>query len=317
MRLTRLMACGLATLGLSMARADDTVALPDGWNMVRVFDYVQDMDCSSDQVFVAARASSVHAHDGSSWMQMSDPPEPSGSSDGVRVQGLAEGMDGTLYREWRRGLARWDGSEWTLMEFVDWYGQIHGMDVLDTGELIVLGTRRVGLSQGDQIHSYDSGTWRELYAVDGPHLVDMWAVGGSGIIQHHSSEGWSRVDQGMERVSVRVGKEFSGVFRCDSDCAWVWDARDIYRWDGAVWTLAPKVASDSYGTVAMTGPGDRPWVVTGSHVAQWGGDSWTVYLDKDEIGESSPLFSNACATSDRIYVLTQDDSLWSRTIGAP
>ena len=317
MKLTPFIVCGLGSLGLSTAWADDTVALPDGWNLLRVFTYVRDMTCSSDQVFVSARADSVHAHDGSSWTQMSDPPEPSDSFDGPRIFALAAGSDGSLYRSWRRGLFRWDDGEWTQLRFIDWHGEVHGMDVLDTGELIVLGSRRVGLSQDDEIHSYDSGTWRELYAVDGPHLVDMWAVGGAGLIQHHSSEGWTQVHQGMERVSVRMGKGFSGVYSCGADCAWVWDSRDIYRWDGETWSLAPKVASDSYGVVAMTGSGTHPWIVTGSHVAQWDGDSWSVELDKDELGETDLRFSRACATIDRLYVLTRDQTVWVRDLSSP
>ena len=266
---------------------------------------------------MSAGANSVHTYDGSSWTQMSDPPEPADSSYGSHVQTLAAGSDGTLYRVWRRGLFRWADSQWTQMRVVDWHGEIHGMDVLDTGELIVLGSRRVGLSQGDEIHSYDSGTWRELYAVDGVHLVDMWAVGGAGIIQHHSSEGWTRVDQDMERESGFESRNSIGVLGCGADCAWVWDSRDIFRWDGAAWSLAPEVASDSYGAIAMTGTGDRPWIVTGSHVAQWGGDSWVVDLDRDEIGKPALSFYKACATSDALYVLDRDQTMWVRDLTSP
>ena len=71
--------------------------------------------------------------------------------------------------------------------------------MLGSGELVVVGHGRVGLRSGASIASYDAGTWRELVAVAGTSLDDLWTAGQGGTVMRHDARAWSRMATGTDQ----------------------------------------------------------------------------------------------------------------------
>ena len=289
--------CALVVLTLaSLTHAASPRSLPNGWVLHKrdALGSKATVGCGVEKAVLRGWADRLEVFDGSRFTKLPElPGKLGGTAYGDHVVMTPTGSD--IYVDAGGGVAHWDGDDWSLLAMPGWRGPVSGMTVLTAGQLVVVGRGRVGLRQGNKIVSYDAGTWRDLSAVTGTSLTDLWTAGQGGTVMRHQQGGWSRLNTSFNRW-VR------GLHVGSPTTIWAWGSRDpwgndtyVRRLHGGRWIPPGEGLSDMVS--AMAGPADRPWAASESVIARFDGTRWVADLRGSDLGPDYQRFNGLCATA--------------------
>ncbi|MBW2457515.1 MAG: hypothetical protein JRI68_23610 [Deltaproteobacteria bacterium] len=297
--------CAAAALTVaSLTQAAPPRSLPNGWALHKRDAVSSDstVGCGVAKAVLRRWADRFEVFDGSSFSKLPElPGKRSGTAYGVHVAMTPSGSD--IYADAGGRVAHWDGDDWSLLSMPGWRGPVNSIAVLKSGQLVVVGRGRVGLRQGSKIVSYDAGTWRDLSAVTGTSLADLWIAGQGGTVMRHQQTGWSRLNTGFDRW-VR------GLHVGSPSAIWAWGSRDpwgnatyVMRLHGGSWSPASDGLSDK--VAGMAGPADRPWAATDSVIARFDGTRWVAELRGSDLGPDYQRFGGLCTTAQYLFAASK------------
>ena len=281
----------LATLVAPHVRAQgETTMLPNGWAMTTRLRRLSDVNavaCSDDHAYAHGWSGGVVRWDGTRWEEL---PEPAGYTAGQTYgTRVAVTPSGNLLMEASGHVARWDGSSWTTLSFTDWprYQSLGGIAAIGS-EVLVVGRGRVARLEGTALRSYDAGTWRELSAIAGTSIGDLWTAGQGGTLMHWDGQTWTRVVSGTDRW-------LGGLLAVSANDVWAW-AEDygtptLLHWDGHTWSPVTPPIGGAVLDVAVRG--DRVWAVTAAGVFERVQEVWTSQLVPSDFGDESTASSRS------------------------
>lgn len=299
--MTRLILTASLLLLAAPAAAQQGVSLPDGWVLykkVGPFMGPVAVACSDKRLFARSWGGGVGYHSGGRWHQL--PVMPGNKKGRTYGRAMAVTPDGkTVYMEASGRVGRWSGKGWTMLPLPGWRGPISAMTVLTSGELVVVGEGRVGLRRGDEIKSFDAGTWRSLRAAAGRDLGSLYVAGQGGTILRRDGKTWIR-----QKTGVRAW--FKGLYLAKGGRVWAWNGGRRYtretvvvRYDGKGWSRAEQgLQSPPLGMAAA----DGLWTVTNEAVFRREGSTWAKKLTAKELGKGYHAFVGVCATKKHLYV---------------
>jgi len=281
----------------TQAEAKRPRPLTNGWTLhpLNLVSTRSSVACGLDKAALLSWGGKIAVFDGSRIAEL--PAMTGHNQGGTYGDGLAISRSGEdIYAEASGRIAHWDGSDWSFITMPGWHGPVGGMAVLASGELVVVGRGRVGLRQGDEIVSYDAGTWRDLSAVTGTSLTDLWTAGQGGTVMHRQPGGWSRLATGFDRW-VR------GIHVGSPTAVWAWGSQDpwgnatyVMRLHGGRWAAASDGLPGDGMVTGMAGPADRPWAAVGEVIARFDGTRWVTELQGSDLGPDYQSFRGLCAT---------------------
>jgi hypothetical protein len=289
---------GLVLTWSVAAAAQPPSDLPAGWKLhskIGVGTGSNALSCASSHAAVRSWSGDVALFDGKKWQAL--PKLPLADEGQAYGTSVAVTSGGHVYAEASSRIGYFDGSAWSLLELPGWKGPIRAITVLDSGDVVVVGRGRVGLRTGATITSYDAGTWRDLAAVQGPSLADLWTVGQGGTVMKRAGNGWSRMATGTEAF-------LTGLHRCGPTCAWTWSGdagrgygrspKAVFRWDGKSWSVASTGISEPL--LGIAGGPKEPRAATSDHILRWTGSAWVEELKASDLGQRYHRFVGICAT---------------------
>jgi hypothetical protein len=244
----------------------------------------------------------VRTFDGTDWSSLpSLPGEREGKTYGDAIAVSPSGKEICVEASGR--VACWSGEDWKVLELPGWNGPIGGLALLGTGELLVTGRGRLGLRVGDAIVSHDAGTWRELGAVAGGSLDDLWTVGQGGTVMRRAGSAWTRMATGASGWLTGLQVESSSE-------AWAWGgplvhgaAPLVLRWHGGAWRPAQDGLREAIHGLA--GPADRPWASSDSSVARFDGTRWVEELAASSLAGDYQRLGGLCTTRRLVVVVNE------------
>ncbi|MBW2525159.1 MAG: hypothetical protein JRI23_13330 [Deltaproteobacteria bacterium] len=280
------------------------IGLPMGPNAVA---------CSSKCAVMRTWSGEVALFDGQRWQVLPRlPGDREGKTYGTSVAVTA---DGKVYVEASGRVGYFDGSAWTMLDLPGWQGPLSALAVLDSGDVVVAGRGRIGLKTGTAFVSHDAGTWRDLLAIRGASLADLWTAGQGGTVMQRKGTGWSRMATGSTAF-------LSGLHRCGPTCAWAWagtagrgyrQSKVALRWDGKSWSDASAGLPEAPIGIAHAPDGAR--AVTSDHLLRWTGSSWTQELEAAALGKGYHRFVGLCATDNLLIAADHRDAALVRPRG--
>ena len=285
------------------AWAQEVEPLPDGWSVVSVEHPIESMDCNSEQVVMRSRDGTVQRLIGTDLETLPSLPSDLGRGAGYGRH-IAVDSKGQIYLVGRQLIAQWDGEDWRALKGKDWSGEVWDITVLDTDRVVLLGSARLGLIDGNRIRSFASPTWHDLSAISGTNIVDLWVVGLGGLVFHHTEEGWQSIEPPSDRM-------LSGVLPCGPGCVWAWDGSGVQRWGGShdeIWQWQAGEWHDRSLEEPPRRPqlamdGEKIWMVGSETVHQWDGETWTlVFTDQVFDPATYPNFVDVCLTDSMVVV---------------
>jgi hypothetical protein len=300
--MTRLILTTSLLLMAAPAAAQQGVSLPDGWvlhSRVGPPSGPVAVVCGGRRAFARDWSGGVGYFAGGRWHKL--PKMPGYMKGRTYGRAMAVTPDGkTVYMEASGRVGRWSGKGWTMLPLPGWRGPISGMTVLGDGELVVVGEGRVGLRRGDEIKSFDAGTWRSLRAAAGHDLGSLYLAGQGGTILRRDGKGWTRMKTGVRAwfKGLYVGRKGKSV--------WAWNGGRRYtretvvlRYDGKAWSRAEQgLQSQPLGMAAA----DGLWAVTQYTVFRREGATWAKKITAKELGKGYHAFVGVCATKKFLYV---------------
>jgi len=292
-----------AALTAGRAPAQEVARLPGGWTLHRkIAASPNAVACGGSRAFIrdwSGRVTVLNKDGG--WSPL--PPIP-GSQEG-RTYGrtlAASPRTDELFVEASGRIAHWDGRGWSLLELPGWQGPIGALAALPSGDLVVAGRGRIGLRQGRAISSYDAGTWRELNAIAGTSLTDLWTAGQGGTVMRRDQGGWQRMATGSDAwlggLLVAAGGAWAWTVAPGRGRRGVQDA--VLRFDGARWSPVTKRLPGR--VVGLAGDAHQPWAAGDSFVARFDGSAWGVQLQAADLGDGYHSLVGIC-TTDKVVVI--------------
>lgn len=289
----------------SGAAAEQPRQLKNGWTLYpsRGSSARNAVACGATQAVLRSWHGDVALFDGSKWTDL--PPMPGCNQGRCYGDGVALSSDGSeVYVEASGRIARWDGRAWSLLTLPAWRGPMGAMTVLGTGQLVVAGQGRIGLGVGATVQSHDAGCWRDLSAIAGSSLLDLWTAGQGGTVMRRDARGWSRMATGVKGW-------LRGLLVTSPTAAWAWGeaapgdpAPLVLHYDGKHWSAA--AAGLSKKIQAMAGPDGSPWAVSESTISRYQNARWVAELEARELGPDYQSFDGICATERFVFVGNRD-----------
>ena len=233
--------------------------------------------CGRGVAALRAWAGEVQTFDGARWAQL--PRLPGWNLGKTYGDAIAIGDDGAIYVEATGAIGRWDGKDWASLPLPGWVGPIAGLAALPSGDLVVVGTARVGVLKGGSIASYAAGTWRELTAVTGTSLTELWTAGQGGTVMHHTSGGWRR-----EATASQAW--LAGLALVAPDDLWAWGSGGstpaVLRRRGGAWASASTGLKKPL--LGLAGGSSGLWAATADELVRFDGSAWVSEVATTTLG---------------------------------
>jgi hypothetical protein len=195
-----------------------------------------------------------------------------------------------------QGIARWNGSVWSLDFPMNGVKAIHGRSATDVYAVV-----------GTELRRFDGTKWSPFPAPFGAGLAlwvasngDVWVAASNNQVAHWDGVGWR-----VEAVPAPSVRPITAIWGSDPSDVWVANGEWVGRFNGASWqsTAFPMPRVIPYATtMSGSGPNDVFVASREGGIARWNGTGWTVVASgADSVWVAAPGEAWASVTLGKLF----------------